>query len=119
MTHAESFPKREHLVKTKDFRRAYKEGACFKKEPLALYRVANNLGENRVGFAVSARSIKLAARRNRIKRLLREAYRKTKNELRQGFDIVFSVRKNPAGPIKYEHLKKIFLELAGRADLLA
>jgi ribonuclease P protein component len=119
MIRSESFRKAEHLVKTKDFRRAYKEGACFKKDAITLYALANGSAENRIGFAVSARHIKLATGRNRIKRLLREAYRKTKKDLKKGFDIVLSVKRAPARSIKYGDVEKIFLELAKRAGILA
>lgn len=118
MISGETFRKSEHLVKTKDFRRAYREGACFKKDAVALYRFTNSLGNNRIGFAVSARAVKLATRRNRIKRLLREAYRKTRQDLKEGFDIVLSVKKNPAGPVVYNEFRDTFLGLAKRADLL-
>ena len=88
MISGEGFSKSEHLVKTGEFRRVYREGASFKKDWLALYRLTNRLAVNRVGLAVSARAIPLATRRNRIKRILREIYRKSRKDLKTGFDIV-------------------------------
>jgi ribonuclease P protein component len=118
MISGEGFSKSEHLVKTGDFRRAYKEGASFKKDWLTLYRLSNRSTSNRVGFAVSARAISLATRRNRIKRILREIYRKTKKDLKTGFDIVLSVKRAPSVPVKFDDTKNIFFELSKKAGLL-
>ncbi len=119
MIPSEGFRKSEHLVKTKDFRRAYRDGASFKRDWLALYRIANNMPGNRIGFAVSARAVKLANRRNRLKRLLRETCRKTKKDLKKGYDIVLSVKKEPSKVIKLSDASEIFLDLAKRANILA
>jgi ribonuclease P protein component len=112
------FRKSEHLVKTKDFRRAYRDGTSFKRDWLTLYRITNNLTANRIGFAVSARAVKLANRRNRLKRLLREACRKTKKDLKKGYDIVLSVKKEPSRSLKITDTEEIFLDLAKRANIL-
>jgi ribonuclease P protein component len=118
MISGEGFRKSEHLVKTKDFRRAYRDGISFKRDWLTLYRISNNLSANRIGFAVSARAVKLANRRNRLKRLLRETCRNTKKDLKKGYDIVLSVKKEPARTIKLSDTLDIFLDLAKRANIL-
>lgn len=119
MIEGSSFSKGEHLVKTKDFRRAYRDGASFKRDWLTLYRITNNMPANRIGFAVSARAVKLANRRNRIKRLLRETCRQTKKDLKKGYDIVLSVKKEPSRSLKITDTRDIFLDLAKRANILA
>lgn len=114
----EKFPKKEHLIKTKDFRRIYKEGSVFKKEAFLLYLLANKSAANRVGFVVSARNVKLASRRNRVKRLLRESYRRMKKDLKKGFDIVVVVKKDPARKAVYNEVAGLFLRLAKASNLL-
>ncbi|MFA5146500.1 MAG: ribonuclease P protein component [Candidatus Omnitrophota bacterium] len=112
------FPKEEHLLKTGDFRKVYKNGSAHKRDPLFLYRLPNAGETIRVGFSVSSRSIKLATRRNRIKRLLREAYRLNKAKLKKGFDIVIVVRRDPSPALAYKDIEKKFLGVAGEAGIL-
>ena len=114
----ESFQKKEHIIKSRDFNRAYKKGACRKKESLLIYYIPNNLGHSRIGFSISSRIIKLAARRNRIKRLLREAYRQRKKALKTGFDMVLVVKKNLPGAILYKDIECIFSALVKNSELL-
>jgi len=120
----ESFPKEEHLLKTRDYRNVYKKGkAVFagdgKRDALILYSLLNGLEKNRFGLSVSSRSIKLATRRNRFKRILREVYRRTKGELKKGYDMVMIVKKDTAKPVSYTAAKALFLELARKSGLLS
>jgi len=115
----ETFPKEERLVKTKDFRRVYREGSSFKKDDVVLYRLPNGASRNRVGFVARFHNIKLATRRNRLKRLFREAYRKSRKGLRKGFDIVILVKKDLGKKASYRNAEAILLELAKKAGLLA
>ncbi len=115
----ETFPKKEHLIKTKDFRRVYKEGVPLRAGAIVLYAAPNELGWNRLGVVISARNVKLANRRNRIKRLLREVYRKTKKGLKRGFDIVLVVKKDLNQAYFYKDIEIVFLKLIKEAHLSA
>ena len=114
----ETFRKNEHIIKTKDFRRAYKEGASFRKKALVLYVVPNSGRTNRFGFVVSSRAVKLATRRNRIKRLLREAARKIKKDMKQGYDIVIIVKRDQDRTVGLETVKKTLSDAIKEAKLL-
>lgn len=114
----ERFSKKEHLKKTKDFRKVFKEGARFKKDGFLFYSLPNNLGLNRLGFSISSKNIKLSVRRNRYKRLLKEAYRRNKKNMKQGYDIVLVLKKDIERSMAYNIAEEIFLKLAGKADLL-
>lgn len=115
----ESFPKEEHLLKTKDFRLVYNEGAAFKKGGFILYRLQNALEKDRIGFSISSRNIKLASRRNRVRRLLRETYRRNKDVLKRGFDIIVVVKRDPPKTISYSDMERTFLALAKDAGILS
>jgi ribonuclease P protein component len=78
-----TFKKEEKLKSRKSIEQLFKEGRSFSNFP---FRVLWNFSEAPVevlqtGFAVSSKHFKKAVDRNRIKRLLREAYRLQKNEL--------------------------------------
>ena len=118
MIPAETFSKEERLIKTKDFRKVYKDGRSYKAGFVILRLLPNSASTNRVGFSISARSIKRAFRRNRIKRLFREAYRKNKKILRCGFDIVFVIRKDFKESFSYMEAEKIFLDLSKQSGML-
>lgn len=74
--------KEEKLKSKKIIELLFKEGKRIKSFPIQLiYLPVNHKSEIpiQVGFSVPKRNIKLAVNRNRIKRLLREVYRKQKH----------------------------------------
>lgn len=74
--------KEEKLKSKKIIELLFKEGKRIKSFPIQLiYLPVNHKSEPpiQVGFSVPKRNIKLAVNRNRIKRLLREVYRKQKH----------------------------------------
>lgn len=114
----ESYAKKERLIKTKDFRKIYKSGRSFTNESFILKILSNNLDLSRIGFSISSRSIKKAFKRNRIRRLFREVFRKNKKDLKKGFDIVLVVRKNTKDNFSYKDAENIFVKMAGKAKIL-
>ena len=115
----EKFPRKERLLKTKDFKSVYKKGALFKSDSFFLYCMPNMLKNNRIGFSISSRNIKLASSRNRIRRLFREVYRRRKKDLKTGFDMVLVLKKDLGRAISYKEVEGLFLKLAKGANLLA
>lgn len=79
-----SFPKSEKLKSLKLFEKLFEDGNSLNKFPFKLLWIKvipeNNIPV-KVAFAVSSRRIKLAVKRNRMKRLMRESYRLNKNAL--------------------------------------
>lgn len=78
-----AFPKREHLKSRKQIDALFAGGKSFSVFPVrAVYNFAPATeGDLLVGVSASKRYFKKAVDRNRIKRLLREAYRLQKKEL--------------------------------------
>mgnify|MGYP003393646101 CR=1 FL=1 len=114
----ETFAKQERLIKTKDFRKVYKDGRSYKSGFVVLRLLPNAASINRVGFSISAKSIKRAFRRNRIKRLFREAYRRNKKILKKGFDFVLVVRRDVKADFSYAEAQKLFLDLSKQAGII-
>ena len=80
------FPKTEKLKRKKLIELLFSEGESVEAFPLILVYKSVDLPEKvgvQAGFSVPKRNHKLAVTRNRIKRLMREVYRKNK----QGFKI--------------------------------
>jgi ribonuclease P protein component len=114
----ESYPKISRLVKTAEFRKIYKSGSSYSSGPFIMKVLPNTIKINRIGFSISSRSIKKASKRNRIRRLFREAFRKNKAKLKQGFDAVLIVRKEAGDRFSYNEAESIFLNLAKKAKAL-
>ena len=77
---SQRFPKRMRLLDAKHFERVFAERASASDSWIVLYAAANEAGHARLGLTVPRR-IGGAVRRNRWKRLLREAFRLHQHEL--------------------------------------
>ena len=97
-------PSRGRLSRSAEFERVYRQGRSTANRHLVLYTFPNATAERpRLGLSVS-RKVGGAVERNRVKRLLREAFAQTEANLRAGQDVVVVARPG-AG------------ELAGREGL--
>ena len=80
-----------------------------------MYSLPNDLGHQRMGISISRR-VGTAPRRNRIKRLLREAFRLSPIVLPRGYDLVIVVR--PHAPLEFSEYQKLFAQLVEKSDIL-
>src|SRR6266436_6499286 len=87
------FRPHEHLRRPVDFRRVYERRRSVSDDWLVLYACENGLTYLRLGLSVS-RKFGPAHSRNRFKRLCREAFRLTRNNLPTGLDLVLIPRTN-------------------------
>lgn len=82
--------KQERLKSRKQIEHLFKEGKSFSVPPLRVYYTACPLPiancSLQFGVAVGTRHFKKAVDRNRVKRLIREAWRLQKNDLKQQLD---------------------------------
>ena len=115
----EKFRKKEHILKSKEFRVVYKKGRSAKKTNVVMYAIPNSLDNCRIGFSIGSRNIKRASRRNRIRRLFKEAYRFNKKAIKSPHDIVIVVRSDTRTPPSYASTEGLFLKLLGELGCLA
>ena len=74
--------------------------------PLMFYARPNGLSHPRMGLSTS-RKVGTAARRNRIRRLLRESFRHLQHEFPAGYDMLIVVR--PHEPLLLAEYQKLML----------
>ena len=118
-----SLPKDSLLTKPWQYQEVYRNGRRVWGKGLTLIYIDNDQGHDRLGISISGQ--KLAVRRNRIKRLLKELYRHnralpsqlTKHSVnRDGVDLVIATNQKfqPGG---LAEIKAILGRLTGLAEL--
>ena len=86
-----SYSRRLRLQHALEFQAVYAGKVRESRGPLTVFAIPNDLGHPRLGLSVG-RKVGTAPKRNRIKRLLREAFRLMQHDLPQGYDVVINVR---------------------------
>lgn len=81
MARSESLPRRARLHHASEFREVYDNGTPFRGRHLVLVALSAAEGGSVKAGVVASRKVGDAVRRNRAKRLLREAYRKVRAEI--------------------------------------
>jgi ribonuclease P protein component len=110
----------ERLKSRKLIEQLFKEGKTFSVFPLRIYFVVEPISNYQLpvsnlqfGVGVSTKNFKKAVDRNRVKRLIREAYRLQKNELKNKLKLkkmhmnlffIFTGKELPSYELVYEKL---------------
>ncbi len=88
------FRPHERINDPATFKRAFERKKSVSDAQMIVYGVENGLDYPRLGISASKRKIRKACDRNRVKRVLREAFRLSKAELPPGIDLIIV----PRGP---------------------
>ena len=107
-----SFPAKFKIKTSRDFRNTLSEGAKTHSENFILYAKPNSLGFPRLGVSVGKKASASAVRRNRMKRVLREVFRRNKPVFSSN-DVVFVIKNDVSGK-KFSELYLEIKKLAGR-----
>jgi len=103
------FSRSMRLSRASDFSAAFRDGLRRSRGPLVVFMRPNGLNQHRLGLSVGRR-VGGAVTRNRIKRQIREAFRKTRPDLDGAFDIVVKIR--PHEPLAAGECERLFTECA-------
>jgi len=104
------------LRKNKNFQAVYRTGKSYANRLMVLYVLSADSTNRRIGFAAGKR-LGNAVVRNRVKRLLREAYRLNQHKLLGNVDLVL-VGRQAMVKSNYNAVAKAFLDLCGKARIL-
>ena len=88
----ESFPRTVRIRAQADFDRTYADGIIAMDARLVIHAAPNQLGYCRLGVSLS-RKVGNSPTRNRWKRVIREAFRRSQHLLPRGVDLVVRPRK--------------------------
>jgi len=119
------FPKKEKLKSKKLIEKLFKEGKTLSNFPLKLIYLKVDVpvdAKFKTGVAVPKKNFKSAVKRNRIKRLLREAYRLNKHlvfnnsEGNFAFLILYLGKEMPTYPEIEEGMQKILQKFLKKID---
>ncbi len=99
------------------FKRAFSKGRQFASPVLVTYIIRNRRKERRVGI-ITSKKIGTAVKRNRARRVIKEAYRLIFDNVLPGYDIVFVARgKTPF--VKMGIVQKEMLVHLNKAGVIA
>lgn len=96
------------IKKNNEFRRAYLKGQSYVSPVLVTYVLKNRREFSRFGITTS-KKIGNAVKRNRSRRIVKEAYRRMLPSLKSGYDVVFVARgKTPYSNVEevYKHMQQ-------------
>jgi len=102
------FSKSLRLRTRADFSAVYDARTRETRGPLVIYARPNQLGHPRLGLSTS-RKVGTAVRRNRIRRLIREAFRHLQHDLPSGYDLLVVIRAHE--PLALGEYQKLMLAM--------
>lgn len=105
------------LKKNYEFKYVLSSGRFYREKHITAYIKENRKKKNIIGIAVNTKSGK-AVRRNRVKRLIRENYRLLRNQLIDGYNIVFLWNRNSnIEDANFFDIQKEMLEIFQKAKI--
>lgn len=108
------FCKGDKVRKRPEYKLVYKRAAPMYTARLVFYACPGEGQRRRLGCTVP-KVVGDAVERNRIKRLIREAFRRTRGRFPEGCVVVVNAKRSAAG-VRLEDVLRHFLDVAGRIE---
>lgn len=109
----------EKIKRNFEYRNILKRGASYRNGLFVLAISKGGGGRHRLGVTISSSKLRLSSSRNRVKRLVREAFRLNKGSLKNGpYDIVIALAKAPTEKLNYSTTEKSLKALLKKAKAL-
>ena len=110
--------KTKMLKKNYEFRKVLSKGKYYSGENIEAFILKNKKDYNLLGLAISTKVAK-AVKRNRIKRLLRECYKESEANIKQGYSIIFLWKKKAdIKKASFYNIKKDIFLIFDKAEML-
>ncbi len=125
--HSFTLGRKERLKSRKKIQQIFKEGSSFYEYPFRVYLMISVPDENflQAGFSVSKKYFKRAVHRNRVKRLMREAWRlnvislkklMAENHLQLNVFLIYTNKELPEFNLIQQKMKKVIGELERKVN---
>ena len=110
--------KTKMLKKNYEFKNVLNRGTYYSGKYIAMFIRKNNKNMNFLGIAISSKLGK-AVKRNYVKRLIRENYKRVEEHIKVGYDIVFIWKKQQEiGQACYKYIEKDIQKIFKEAELV-
>ena len=106
------------MKKALSFKRLFKEGRYYRSRDFSLRALENDLDASRLGISIQAKIFPRAVQRNKIKRLIREVFRKNKYRLNNDYDIIIRPKSIEITKLEYIKIEERILGLFNIAKIL-
>lgn len=106
--------KENRLKKRKEFNYIFKKGQSYSSNCLVLVNIKSKLNNYKVGFSVG-KKVGNAVVRNKIKRRIKEAVYFYRNNIKNGYNYIFTAKQN-SSEVKFEEIKQNVLYLLKKSN---
>lgn len=111
--------KRLHrITKRADFDRIFRERDSYNHSLFYAKNIRNGFNYSRFGFVVGVKLFKKANKRNKAKRLMREAVRLNLGKIKSGFDIIIGVKSGEIQQMNCGQVEYLLMDYFDKRGLL-